>query len=133
MKKIGKKTTFDEQKGSILIALLIFIVVGITMTSAAIMIMIDSTVISADTLIADQSLMVAESGVENAILRLLRDPSYTGEVMEIEDGRAEVTVTNAGTILINSTGIVGRTSRTVTVELIRELGVWRVSSWKEMP
>lgn len=133
MKKIGKKTTFGEQKGSILIALLVFVVVGITMTSAAIMIMIDSTVISADTLIADQSLMVAESGVENAILRLLRDPSYTGEVMEIEDGRAEVTVTNAGTILINSTGIVGRTSRTVTVELIRELGVWRVISWKEMP
>ncbi len=132
MMKLFHKSAFSDQQGSILIALLIFMIVGTTITTAAIMMMIDNTAISSNALIADQSLMIAESGAENAILRLLRDPGYTGEVLSVGDGQAVITVSGSEAIVVTSTGEIGVAQRIVEVQLERENGVLTVDAWREI-
>lgn len=75
---------------------------------------------------------VAESGVENAILRLLRDRNYTGETLQIEDGSAEITVVNGSPILITSKGMAGNTARTIQAESTYVNNVLTITSWKEI-
>ena len=59
---------------------------------------------------------IAQAGVENAKLRLLRDPDYTGETLPVGDGSAEITVTKNGTdYTILSQGTIGNFKRQVEV------------------
>lgn len=120
------------QTGSVLITLMIFVVVSLIIVSAAVLLVVDNTVISSNQQIGTIAVSIAESGAENAILRLLRNPSYTGESLPIGDGTATVTVTGSGTQTITSIGRIGNFERTVQVVVVRNNGVLTVSSWKEM-
>ena len=78
--------------------------------------------------------MVAETGAENTILRLIRDPGYTGEAtpLSIGPGSATITLSGASPITITSTGVVGDMVREVQVEVTRVSGKLTVVSWKEI-
>lgn len=121
-----------RQTGSVLITLLIFVVVSLTIVSAAVLLVVDSTVITTNQQIGTTAIVIAESGAENAILRLLRDPSYTGEVLAVGGGTATITVTGTGPIVVRSHGVLGEFERTVEVALVRQNGVLSVTSWQEV-
>lgn len=130
IKIINHYRQFSSQTGSVMIALLIFIIVGTLVTSSAVMLMVDNTVISTAELTATEVHNMAESGAENAILRLLRDPSYTGETMIVGDGQVVVIVTGSEPIIVNSQASLASTQKTVEVELSRQNGVLTVNSWE---
>lgn len=119
------------QRGQALITLLFFIVIAVTITSAAVVIILTST--NSTTKFAEgmRSYYVAESGVENALLRLLRDPSYSGETLPVSDGTATVTVTGANPYSIMSVGKVGAFERILEVNAEYLNNELRINSWKE--
>lgn len=121
-----------SETGSVLITLLIFVVVSLIIVSSAVLLVVDSTVMTTNQQIGTTAISIAESGAENAILRLLRDPSYTGETLTVGTGTAVITVTGSDPITIKSVGSIGDFERTVDVLVHRENGVLTVTSWKEV-
>ena len=83
------------KSGQTLVLLLVFVAITITITSAAVAMMIINSQSGSRFELREITYTVAESGAENALLRLLRDPDYTGETLTIEDGTATITVTGS--------------------------------------
>lgn len=121
-----------HESGQALVTLLIFMVIGITVTSAAVVLIMTGSQSSSkfqEGLIAHQ---IAESGAENAMLRLLRNPSYTGETLTVGDGTATITVTGSNPKTIQSTGVNGNFRRTIQVIADDSSGPLTVTSWREI-
>lgn len=122
----------DLQQGSSLVMLLVFAVVATTVAAAAVAVMIN---VSQGTSKLEGRIMasqVAESGMENALLRLLRNPSYVGETLPVGTGTATITVTgNSLTKTIISIGRVNNYLQTVEVIVTYNDTIMTISSWKE--
>ena len=85
-------TKSKQQKGQALVALLVFTVVTITLASAAIVIVLVNSTRAQTVEQGTITRTLAENGIENALIRLLRDPSYSGETLTQEEGDAIVEV-----------------------------------------
>lgn len=122
-----------KNRGNALITLLFFALITIIVTSAAIvMLMINSGAVTTVQQ-GNDAYSIAESGVENALLRLLRNPSYTGEVLTIGSGTATITVTGGTTKTIISKGTIGNFERSIQVVATYTNNVLTVTSWDETP
>lgn len=89
------KRSKQLMRGQVLAMLLVFTLVSVAITSAAIVIIIN---IAKSTNIVEHRIVVsqaAESGIENAIVRILRDPNYLGETLSV--GEIIVTISVSGT------------------------------------
>lgn len=122
------------QKGQALLSLLIVSTIGLTIATAAVMILyvnMQSGLKFQEGILAYE---IAQSGAENAILRVLRNPvSYTGETITVGDGTATITVTNnSGTYTILSEGRVGDFERKVQVIATFNNNLLDVTSRKEI-
>lgn len=104
-----------KQRGQALITLLFFIIISISVTSAAVVMIMVNTLGGMKFQQGEIAYQTALSGAENAKLRLLRDTSYTGEVLTIGDGTATIVVTGGSPYIITSTGRVGNFMRKVQV------------------
>ena len=119
--------------GQALVTLLLFVIISVTITSGAIIVILlnsrDVTQISQ----YGTCRAIAETGVENALLRLLRNPGYTGEVMSLDGGSANVQVAmSSGTYTITSAATLGSYHDTIQVVAIETNDVMSISSWKEL-
>ena len=127
------KKYITNNRGNALITLLFFALITIIVTSAAIvMLMINSGAVTTVQQ-GNDAYSIAESGVENALLRLLRNPSYTGEVLTIGNGAATITVTGGPTKTIISKGKIGNFERSIQVVATYTNNVLTVTSWDEAP
>lgn len=120
------------QKGSSLITVLVFSVVAISIATTAVAIMINlsqATMRIEGNVIAKQT---AESGIENALLRLLRDPSYTGETLMVGNGSVAITVTGSSTKTITSVATINSHTKTIQVVATFTDGIMTVTSWNEI-
>jgi hypothetical protein len=107
-----------------------FIVVALTVITSTITTVISNT---ASASIEQQSIdayYTAESGAENALMRLLRDPTYTGETLPVGNNSATVTVSGS---TIVSTGRANNLTRKIQVEVSYTNNQMTVISWKEIP
>ncbi len=121
------------QIGNTLVPLLIFVTVGLIVTAMAIaLIIVDATIISSYQQ-SNAALDVAESGVENAMMTLLRNPGYTGEVLTVGNGTTTVTVTGTNPLVITSIGRVQGFSQTLTVQATWSDGLLAIQSWNQSP
>jgi hypothetical protein len=121
------------QKGNSLVMLLVFAVVATTVAAAAVAVMINvsqGTSRLEGRILASQ---VAESGMENALLRLLRNPNYVGETnLQVGNGTVDITVTgDATTKTITSIGRINNYLQTVQVIVTYNDTIMTISSWKE--
>lgn len=123
--------TSDKQAGQTLIALLIFMMVIITLTTVAATITIVN--VRSNNAFADgqQALSYAESGAENALMRLMRNPAYTGETITFADGTVTISVSGTTSKTIVSEGTSGNHRRTVTVTADHINNVLAPTSWSE--
>ena len=121
-----------QAKGQALVTLLFFMVISITIISAAVILI----VVNATTLghvergLYAQS--VAESGAENAVLRLLRDPSYIGETLLVGEGNAVITVSGTDPKVILSVGSLGEHKRQIEVIAGYTNNQLTINSWREV-
>jgi len=99
------------ERGQALITLLFFTIVGITITSAAVVMILVNSLSGTKQQQGEIAYDIAQSGAENGLLRLIRNPAYTGETVSIGNGSATITVTGSGTVVspfvILSKGTIG--------------------------
>jgi Tfp pilus assembly protein PilX len=122
----------NKQKGQTLIILLTYMVIAIIVTTAAVTLVINSAVSTDKVHQGSTALDVAESGVETAMIKLLRDPNYSGEIMSVENGQAIVTVTGTNPKTILSVGTLSNFTRTIQVVVDTSNDVYTTLSWKEI-
>lgn len=123
----------DRQKGQAMIMMVMVVILLTSITTTAVL-MITTNLLS--TMREEQggkTIAIAESGAENALLRLLRDPDYSGEVVLIGPGSAEITVTGDDVNKsIESVASAYGFTRKVVVESRFEDGNLVIDSWKEL-
>lgn len=79
-----------------------------------------------------EALSVAESGLEDSLIRLLRNPNFSGETLTVGGGTATITVSGSNPVIITSKGTAGQYQRTLQATVTFTSGVMTVSSWKEI-
>ena len=120
------------QKGQTLVMLLILMTTGIIITSAAVILIIVNSQAASKFSLGEDAYAIAESGAENAILRLIRNPSYTGETLTVGNGSATITVTGSSTKTIISEGVRGDFRRKVQVVGGYVNNIFTPTSWTEI-
>jgi hypothetical protein len=121
------------ESGQILVALLAFIATGLIITVTAAAITATNLLTNSKYTSGEKTLQVAEGGIDNAIMRLVRDPSYTGETLTIGTGTATITVSGSSPYIILSKGTIGNFHRTIQVTATRTNNALTISNWAEVP
>ena len=126
-------------QGQALVTLLFFMIIAVTITSAAIVMILVNTQSAGYLESGQYAYGIAESGIENALLRFLRNPSYCGETLPVGKGSAVIAVTDANhgcngvsPITITSTGTISTFSRTIQAVVQFTNNQMTVTSWKEI-
>jgi Tfp pilus assembly protein PilV len=133
--KIGKNMNAAKksQSGMALVTVLIFSAIAMIVVVTGISLVTITTQSSREFLQGQEALHITESGVENALMRLLRDPTYSGEVLTVGEGTATIVVDQFnGDRTITVTGEVGSAIRQIEVQSMDESGITSVVSWKEV-
>ncbi len=126
-------THHPSTAGTVLITLLIVVVVALVITSAGTSLIITNFQNTSQYQQGVSALKLAESGLENAVLRILRNPDYTGEALTIDGNPVMIVVTGENPKQVTVEASVNSYSRRIQaqVELDPAEGVWSVTSWKE--
>jgi len=124
-------------KGQALITLLFFTVIGVTVTSAAVAMILVNSLSGTKQQQGEVAYEIAQSGAENGLIRLLRDPTnYHSETLPVGSGSATITVTGSGTsgspYVILSKGTNGIFTRAVQVTATYQNNLLTVTSRKEV-
>lgn len=122
-----------NSQGQSLIILIIFMIMSTFIVTAAVAVIITNSRSTDKLYQGVNAYSLAESGIENALIRLLRNPNYTGEVLNIGANSATITVTPTGgeTYSIVSTGAGGNLRRIITVNVSYTNNVMAITSWSE--
>jgi hypothetical protein len=123
----------NKQSGQTLVALLVFMATALIITTGAVAVTIANLQSASEYSRGEQALQVAESGADNALLRLTRDPSYAGETLTVGTGTATITVSGSPSYTITSVGRVGDFRRTIQVTATRLNNVVVQTAWSEAP
>jgi len=118
--------------GQALTSVLIMLTIGmsvITVSSG----LINSSILTTSRLLeSNDAYLIAESGVEATLLQILRNPDYSGGVINFENGTAQITVTSTSPFTFISKGILNNYQRTIQVIINYQNGFMTVQSWKEI-
>lgn len=93
---------YGREEGQTLVTLLVFSVMAISVAATSVAIMINTSRATHITESRTSVMSAAESGVENAILRLIRDPGYTGETLTLDTNTIIITVSGTETKTITA-------------------------------
>lgn len=123
-----------KDNGQALVTLLVFTTITLLITTAAVVMIIVNSLAVTKFQEATSALYVAESGAENAILRLLRNPNYAGETLSVGEGWAAITVADGigDQKIISSAGAKGNFLRRIQVTIDYAGNVLTILSWKEI-
>ncbi|MDE2025406.1 MAG: hypothetical protein KGJ07_02855 [Patescibacteria group bacterium] len=128
-----------DQKGQALITLLFFMIIGVTLLTAASFVTLGNV---SSTSAAEQGTIAyfnAEAGIEDALLQMLRNPAssatpYTGTngtPIPFSNGGSATVSANLTSGVIFSTGIYDSAQRTIKVQTTNTTGL-KVTSWQEV-
>ena len=117
------------QKGQAVVTLLFFMVIAISIITSIVIIVVNSATSGSNVEQGTVAYYSAETGAENALLRLLRDPNYTGETMNVNGATVTIVVSSN---TITSTAAYANSIRKVQVQTLYNNNVLSVSSWKEI-
>lgn len=121
----------QSSSGQALTMLLVFVAAGVIITVAAVTMAIVNYVSAGKATQGEYAYFLAEAGAENALIRLLRDPTYSGETLSIDGGTASVSVSGVlPNKAIISEGISGTLRRKVRVDVIIN-NTLSIQSWRE--
>jgi hypothetical protein len=118
--------------GQAMVLLLLYVIIAILITTASV------ATISINSRATDKlyqgttALNIAESGAETAMIKLLRDPNYSGETLPIGTGQAVITVTGTTQKTVVSVGTIGTYSRKLQANVDYTNNILTVTSWREI-
>jgi len=131
LRRYSGQASLKYETGQALITLLFFALIGVIITTTAVMIAITNRLSIQKVEHGMTAYSIAESGMENALLQILRNPFYTGETLVVGDGFAVSTVTGSSTKTILSIGSIGNYKRTIQVQVSYTNNVMSILSWEE--
>ena len=131
-----KYKNIKTESGQALVMLLFFIMIGITITTAAIFISAGNSLSATNVNEGEIAKAMAETGAEKALLSVLRGnyvkEGTTQENVPLTGGEANITITSTnGTATIDSEGTAGNYIKKVRVTVTKD-GMMEVTSWKEV-
>lgn len=118
-----------NQTGQAIVTLLFIMVIAVAIITAVVIVAANNIASGSRLEQATVAYYAAETGVHNALLRILRNPSYTGETLSV-DG-ATVTVQVVGDT-ITSVGSYGNSVRKIEAQTMYNNNILTVISWKEI-
>ena len=121
-----------NKTGQALVTLLVFIATATIITAAATTVTLINSQTTGKFAQGESALTIAQTGADNAILRILRDPNgtYTGEgPITIGSGTATITVSGSSVKTITSEGKDGNFIRKIQVVGTFVNNTFAVSSW----
>lgn len=121
-----------NNSGQALVTFLLLILISLTITSVASIVSIVNSQSGEKLEQGTVTAEAAESGAENALLRLLRDPSYTGETVTIGTATVVITVTGSSTKTITAIATNGNFKRQIQIIASYTNNVLTVTSWNEV-
>jgi len=119
-------------KGQTLVTLLVFAVVAIAITTTAVAMMINiakSASIVESRFITSQA---AESAIENAIIRILRDPDYYGETLFVGDASVMISIAGTDPIIITADATFGNYIQTIQASITYIDNRLTVTDWEHI-
>lgn len=129
-----KQHTIRYSSGQVLIAMLYIMVIGILITTGAVYALISNTQSTTAYEAGSLAGAAAESGIENALLRYIRNPAYTGETLVLDGGQsAVITVSTVSGVTIVSSGTYGKALKQVEVKVHYNGSTLMIDSWKDLP
>ena len=121
-----------SQPGHILIAVLLLMLIGVFAITVAATMVVTTTQSQGARLESSSLRSAAESGVENAILGLLRSPSSSGSAITV-DGIAVTTVVVPGSpSVITATAVGDRQRHVYRATVDRVNGMLSITSWTQV-
>lgn len=123
-----------KQNGQVLVSILIIIAVAVLATGSAVV----ASSLSRNTgitTVSDKLLYAAESGVDESTIKLLRDPNYSGESLNINGVSVTTNVTSPtpSERVIISEATQDNLIRKVEVSAEFVNNILKVNSWKQIP
>ncbi len=127
------KQKSNHQSGMALVTVIIFSAVGIIVIVAGITLTTTIAQTNQQFLQGQQALANAESGAENALLHLLRNPNYQQETLTMDQGTARIEVSgDSNTKQIDVVGEYKSAKRKVRIQTSDENGMLKINSWEEI-
>ncbi len=128
------------QQGQTLVLLLFFVMVGVMVVAASVAMISANSLSSTNVELGEVTRTMAESGIERAILQILRnDGAYTQETLtkaqvpDWEDGwKVEITATGSSDLIIDSVATAGKYQKKVEVRASYVDNELVLNSWKEI-
>lgn len=120
------------KSGQMLVVLLVFIIVGVAITTTAVSLVISGNIKASKFQEGLITYNMAESGIENALIRYLRDAAYTGETLTIGTGTVTITITGTTTKTITADAKNGSYQRKIQAIVTDSGGVMTITSWQEI-
>jgi hypothetical protein len=111
--------------------LLVFLAVAVIISTAAATITVVNSTSSSHIELGQVAYNVAEAGIENAILRLLRDPNYLGETLTVGNGTCTINVSGTNPYTITARGAAGNFVKQIVATAQFTNGVMSITSWSE--
>lgn len=123
---------FHSRSGQALTTLIIVMFIGLSVMAATIAVVDTNSLLVSQMYESETALITAESGLEDAIIKLLRNPAYAGGTLTLPDGIATITLAPGPPIVVTARGVVGSHIRTIQARIVFQNGIMTVTSWKEI-
>lgn len=124
-----KKILSNSQAGYVVVILLFFMTISMAIVTGIVIVVLNNATATGSLEQGTVSYYTAETGAENALLRLLRDPTYTGETLPIDGGSVVIQVNNG---IVTSTATVANSVRKIQLNYVYNNNVLTITSWKEI-
>lgn len=117
-------------RGQALVTLLFFVIIGVSVVAGAAAVVYTNVLAASTVEQGEGAYYVAQSGIEEGLLQLLRNPNYAGETLPVGSGSVTIQVAS-GTI--TATGTLGNSSRKIQVQTVYNTnGQLTIVTWKEI-
>lgn len=122
----------ERQTGQALITLLFFMIISITIISVSVVVTLVNTQSTSIQEMSNNTYSLAESGAEDGIVKLLRDPNYIGETYTLNQADMTIEVSGVSPKIIVSKAVLNGFIRKVEATIDYTNNILRVLSWKEI-
>jgi len=123
----------NNSGGFALVILMFLMVLAVTVITAAVSLMILGSSSSTLLISGDSAKSIADSCIENAIIRIIRNPAYSGESLDMNEGSCQISVTGSTNKTVAAEANYGDKKKKVEVNLNLNNNIVSLISWKDVP
>jgi hypothetical protein len=120
------------ESGIALVSVLVFTALAMIVISMSTVLGVSSMGLNQGLIQSQSALYLAETGAENALLQLLRNPDYTSESLTLSEGTATISVSGTNPKIIDVVGKSIIFERKIRISVNYENGIMSVNSWQEV-